>query len=184
MPHLLGEHIMLREYRQEDYQAIRRWVNDEQSVRYLSSTFWFPQSAMDTEAFLNRMMQSSPNGACFVIADRSDESYLGQLDIFSINWKLRCGDIGLIVGCEEKRGHGVGTEALQLLCQYAFETLGLERLQLDVDMENLRARRCYEKAGFVMEGIKRHAFFRDGKFCDLGLMSMLTGEWREKHVSA
>ena len=56
--------------------------------------------------------------------------------------------------------------------------LGLERLELEVRMDNAAARRCYERAGFQLEGVKRHAFFSDGAFCDVGIMSILRQEYR------
>lgn len=177
MPRLIGERLMLREYRVEDMPAIRRWVNDENTTRFLSTRFWPAQTMADTEEFMQRMLQSSVQACNFVIADKADESYLGQLDMFRLDWKLRCGELGMVVGNEENRGRGYGAEALGLMLRYAFMTLGLERVELEVDMGNDRARRCYASAGFVSEGVKRHAYFRDGAFCDIGILSVLREEW-------
>lgn len=104
----------------------------------------------------------------FVIADRGDERYIGQLDMFQVDWRLRCGELGMVIGSASDRGQGLGREALELMKHFAFRTLGLERLEMEVHMENHAARKCYQKAGFVMEGVKRHAFFTDGRFCDVG----------------
>ncbi len=181
MPRLVGETVMLREYRQEDLPEIRRWVNDQETIRYLSSRFWAPQTLLDTQQFLENMLQSSHSGSNFIIADKRDERYIGQLDLFRLDWKLRCGELGMVIASPEDRGRGVGTEALGLLLEHAFQTLGLERVQLDVDMGNEAGKRCYQKAGFVLEGVKRHAYFRDGAFCDIGMMSVLAGDWRAAH---
>jgi RimJ/RimL family protein N-acetyltransferase len=168
---------MLREYRQEDLPEIRKWVNDGQVTRFLSTIFWPPQTMVDTQQFLDRMMESGNTACNFVIADRQSERYIGQLDIFRLDYKLRQGELGMVIGDGGDRGRGLGTEALGLLLRHAFLTLGLERVELQVDMGNLGARRCYEKAGFVMEGVKRHAYYRDGSFCDLGMLSVLREEW-------
>ena len=184
MPRLIGEAVILREYRQEDLPEIRKWVNDSETIKHLSTIFWAPQTMTDTREFLDRMLQSSHNGCNFIIADKQDERYIGQLDLFRLDWKLRCGELGIVIGAETERGRGVGVEALRLMLGYAFETLGLERVELSVHMENLRARRCYERAGFVLEGVKRHAFFSNGAFCDVGIMSVLSGEWFTKHPLA
>lgn len=176
MPCLTGRRILLREYRREDLPCIRKWVNDESTTRYLSTLFWRAQSMTDSEDFLRRMMETSHNAYQFVIADREDERYIGQLDMFSVDWRLRCGKLGLVIGSREDRGKGVGTEALRLLERFAFLTLGLERLELEVHMENEAALRCYQKAGFRLEGVKRHAFFSNGAFCDVGVMGMLREE--------
>ena len=132
MPHIIGKNVMLREYRQEDFSPIRKWVNDRKTTEFLSAIFWFPQSETDTSEFLTRAMHGGQNAAFFVIADVRDESYVGQLDIFDINWKLRLGIVGIVIGSDARRGMGIGTEALLLLQEYAFGVLGLERLELEV----------------------------------------------------
>lgn len=60
---------------------------------------------------------------------------------------------------------------------YAFERVGLHRIQLDVYAHNHRARRVYEKVGFVEEGTRRQAQLRDGAWLDEVVMSILSHEW-------
>ena len=177
MPVLKGSRVMLREYRSEDFSSIRAWVNDEATTRWMSTRFWPPQTEVDTQEFLSRMLQSSHNGYNFIIADVQDESYIGQLDMFRVDWRLRQGEIGMVIGNGEMRGQGYGQEALELMKRFAFSNLGLERLELEVHMDNKAAIRCYEKAGFTLEGIKRHAYWTDGRFGDVGMMSILKDEY-------
>ena len=184
MPNLTGERIVLRGYRGDDLPAISRWANDAQSVRYLSARYWMPQSTADVADLIDHAMHAGSNGAFFVIASRKDDSYLGQIDLYTINWKLRAAELAIVMGSEGERGKGLGGEALELMLRYAFETLGLERVQLEVAVENRRAIRCYERAGFLHEGIKRHAFMLDGAFTDLAVMAVLAGEWRAAHPAA
>ena len=181
MPRLIGKRVMLREYRQEDLPFIRKWVNDANTVQYLSSIFWTPQTLANTQNFMDKMLAGDADACNFVIADANSEEYIGQLDIFKLDWKQRYGMVGVVIGSDKDRGSGLGTEALELLLKHAFETLGLERVELEVYMENTRARRCYEKAGFVMEGVKRHACFQNGAFADMGILSVLSGEWFAAH---
>lgn len=177
MPRLIGSRVMLREYQSDDFASIRSWVNDAQVTRYLSTRFWAPQTTVDTQEFLSRMMQSSHNAFNYVIADAQDGRYIGQLDMFRVDWRLRQGEIGMVIAGAEDRGRGYGTEALELLAAFAFNSLGLERIELEVHMENAAALRCYQKAGFTLEGVKRHAYYNDGRFADLGMMSILREDW-------
>jgi len=66
-----------------------------------------------------------------------------------------------------------------LLVRHCFETLNLNRAYLRVYAENLRAKRSYEKAGFVEEGRLREAVYKHGKYDDVILMSVLRSEWIE-----
>lgn len=76
-------------------------------------------------------------------------------------------------------GHGIGSFAIRTTRDFAFEVLGLHRLELDVYSFNPRAVRAYEKAGFRHEGVLRDAI-RDGDgYADDILMAILEHEWRE-----
>lgn len=180
MARVLGERIMLREYKAEDFSEIRKWVNDEETTRYLSSRFWSAQSISDTQDFLNRMMQASHNAYNFVIADLETEDYIGQLDMFRVDWRQRQGELGIVIGESGMRHQGIGREALQLMQRFAFRTLGMERLEIEVHMDNQPALHCYRRAGFTLEGVKRHAFWSDGHFADLGMMSVLRDEYEAR----
>jgi RimJ/RimL family protein N-acetyltransferase len=178
MPNIYGEQVYLRDYRSDDVSGIRQWHNDTDTIRYLSSRYWMPQSQADAADFVDHAMRAGTNGAFFVIADRSDGAYLGQIDLFTINWRMRSAEMGIVVGSESLRGKGIGGEAIRLMLRYAFQTLGLERVELEVAAQNERGIRCYRREGFVAEGVKRHAFMVDGQYTDLTVMSVLNADWR------
>lgn len=74
---------------------------------------------------------------------------------------------------------GIGTRAMKLFIDYAFKDLGLHRIDLEVYAFNPRARRAYEKVGFVHEGTKRESFCFDGKWYDTYVYAMLDRDFRE-----
>jgi hypothetical protein len=76
------------------------------------------------------------------------------------------------------RDRGLGTEAVRLLVGYGFERLGLHRIGLEVYSFNPRARRAYEKAGFVAEGVRRDALRTPDGRADATVMSILADEWK------
>jgi RimJ/RimL family protein N-acetyltransferase len=75
-------------------------------------------------------------------------------------------------------GRGLGTEATQLVVDYAFNGVGVHRIELDVYDFNPRARHVYEKVGFVHEGTKRDALQWDGEWVDCHCMGLLDRDWR------
>lgn len=77
----------------------------------------------------------------------------------------------------EGRDRGLGTEAIRLLMDYAFTHLPLHRIDLEVFAFNPRARRVYEKVGFVVEGTRREALEYDGARVDAITMGLLRAEW-------
>ena len=72
---------------------------------------------------------------------------------------------------------GLGRRILQELQRIAFRELGAHRLFLDVFDDNARARHLYESLGFRYEGVMREAAHRDGRWCNLHLMSILESEY-------
>ena len=179
MPHLFGKNIMLREYRRDDLPFITAWVNDAETTKYLGDLFVWPQTVRNSDDFLESRLSGSRREASFVIADKYTQDYLGQADLMDINWIDRCATVGMVIGRSDNRGKGIGEEALRLLCDFAFLKLGLMRVDLHVYSGNERAIACYEKAGFVKEGVKRKARYCNGAFMDLVLMSILREEWEQ-----
>ncbi|GHE85800.1 hypothetical protein GCM10014715_47620 [Streptomyces spiralis] len=60
-----------------------------------------------------------------------------------------------------------------------FEQLGLHRISLEVYAFNPRARRVYEKVGFLAEGVLRDALLWEGERVDAAVMSILAPEWSQ-----
>jgi len=76
-----------------------------------------------------------------------------------------------------KPGAGLGGRALELVIEYGFERLDAHRLWLDVKLDNHRAQRAYERAGFKREGVLRDALRTNGVYESLLVMSILKPEY-------
>jgi len=89
MAHLLGERIALRDYRTSDLDSIRQWVNDPEITNTLSDVFLYPHSKNESETFLNMIMEGKSSTKSFVIAEKDSLEYIGQIDLFKLDWKNR-----------------------------------------------------------------------------------------------
>ena len=94
-----------------------------------------------------------------------------------VDLKNRSGVFGIIIGEHEYWSKGYGTDATRTLLDFAFGELGLHRVELEVNDFNPRAVRAYEKAGFKRDGVLRDSLYREGKFHDVFVMSILREEW-------
>jgi RimJ/RimL family protein N-acetyltransferase len=82
-------------------------------------------------------------------------------------------------------GRGAGARLLRAVVDEVFADPGANRFDLDVFLDNERARRAYEKAGFREEGVLREWHRHpDGRFSDVRLMSLLRREWRDQRREA
>jgi len=102
---------------------------------------------------------------------------IGSCGFSNIEWTNRAAEIGIVIGEKPCWDHGYGTETMRLLIRHAFDTLNLNRVFLRVHEPNKRAIRAYERAGFVREGCMRQAVFKDGRYQDVIIMSVLRSEW-------
>jgi [ribosomal protein S5]-alanine N-acetyltransferase len=103
---------------------------------------------------------------------------IGHARLHSLNERDRRARYAIGIYAPQARGHGYGTTATRLVLGYAFETLALHRVDLRVLTFNHRAIACYEKCGFVREGIERESALVDGVWCDDLMMSILEHEYR------
>ncbi|MBW5448077.1 GNAT family N-acetyltransferase [Cohnella sp. CFH 77786] len=177
MPRLYGYRIMLREYRADDLEPMRRWVNDPDIACHLSDIFLYPHPLQASEQFLEDMLGGQSESRGFVIADPVTEAYLGQANLDRIDWKNRVGSIGIVIASSDNLGKGYGKEALGLLIRFAFLELNLNRLELEVYDYNERARRCYLACGFREEGRLREKQYKNGRYVDVIVMGLLRSEW-------
>lgn len=182
MPHRCGSRVFLREYRASDLPALREWVNDPDVTRFLEGLSLFPHTLRDTDAFL-RAQLLPPTGERaaleLVVADRTTETYLGQVGLLSIDWPNRATALGIVFP-RRHQGKGFGTEALELLQQLVFDEMGLHRLELEVHEDNAPALRCYARCGFREEGRRRERRFSGGRFRDVVIMAILEQEYRSR----
>lgn len=114
----------------------------------------------------------------FFLIIAPDGSIIGESVINEIDWTLRRANFRIALYRAAERGKGIGTWAAEATRDFAFETLKLHRLELDVYSFNPGAERAYTKAGFRREGVLRDAVMDGDSYADDILMSILEEEWR------
>jgi RimJ/RimL family protein N-acetyltransferase len=182
-PTLIGRLVTLRPFTREDAVGMAAIMADPELIKFTGSA----TSSADAQAASSEPDEKTYQwyGTRAAQDDRLDlavvDNVSGELvgevvlnlwdpEANSCNFRTLFGPPG--------RGRGLGTEAAKLIVGYAFEQLGLHRIGLDVFAFNPRAKRAYEKVGFVVEGVRRDAFRFDGQYTDEIMMAILANEWR------
>lgn len=104
-----------------------------------------------------------------------DGEFLGLGLFVAIESEGRQGEIGYVVG-PAARGSGVATRTLRLLTDWGFTGLGLERIELWIDVTNPGSERVAERVGYVHEGVLRSYWFKEEIRRDFGIWSRLLGD--------
>lgn len=107
---------------------------------------------------------------------------IGTARLHSVDNQNRRSSYAIGIFNQQFWGIGLGTEATRLVLKYAFEELHLHRVDLKVLSFNQRAIACYEKCGFVCEGVEREGSYIGGEWCSDILMSILEQEYRQQNI--
>ncbi|CAM5332873.1 acetyltransferase [Streptomyces spiroverticillatus] len=175
-PTLTGERVLLRPFAEEDLPAMLAALRDPEVLRLTGSPRYEPDEDGATRTwYLTRAEQT--DRLDLAVVDRATGRCVGEVVLNEWDPDNRSCNFRTLFG-PEGRGRGLGTEACRLIVTHAFETLGLNRVSLGVYAFNPRARRAYEKVGFVAEGTEREALWteEDG-WVDSTYMSVLAREW-------
>ena len=174
-----GSKIYLRPLERTDLNdTYLGWLNDAEVTRYLE-TGAFPATAQDLEKFYQGVTGSKTE-VIFAIADKKSHRHIGNVKLGPINWIHRRAMFGIMIGDKSFWGKGVGQEVTRLMVEYGFYRLNLHRIGLGVYAEHESAVRCYEVAGFKIEGKFRDEMFQDGKYKDRLWMGLLRSEYEPR----
>lgn len=171
-----GKQVVLRAAEHSDLEMLWQWVNGTDTPQWLLVEP--PVSRAEEQAWLERIL-SSTSEKMFIICT-PDMTPVGTISLSRLNWKHRKASVGIAIWEAAFREHRLGTEAMELVLDYAFFAVGLHRVELDVFEDNARAVRSYEKCGFVKEGLVRECYHKDGRFINAVLMSVLDSDWRKR----
>ncbi|MGW0799846.1 GNAT family N-acetyltransferase [Streptomyces sp. NPDC002692] len=172
-PTLDGELVKLRPVTVDDVVALTPMLRDAQ-VKRLTGYRDDPGEAQLRAWYGNRGDQE--DRLDLAVVDKATgrvvgEAVLNEWDADNESCNFR------IAFVPDAHGRGLGTEATRLIVGYGFTRLGLHRISLEVYAFNPRARRVYEKVGFVAEGVLRDALLWEGERVDAVVMSILAPDW-------
>lgn len=173
-----GARVFLRPFERSDAETYRRWRADAAPMDLAGWHDRAPLSLIEVEQRIERLASDAGKESFnFLICLLTDERPIGEAMLFQVDRANGSAGLGIFIGEPEEWGKGYGTDAVNALVDFGFAELRLERIWLNVWTENDRARRAYEKAGFVHEGTLRHDRYEHGAFTDGHMMSILRDEW-------
>lgn len=108
-----------------------------------------------------------------------DGRYIGNVSITNINSVNRSGASNILIGDQSCRGRGIGLEAYKLLLDYAFNERGFHRIDARVLEDNIASIKMHQKCGYRIEGTLREAVFKNGRWQNQVVLSILENEFRQ-----
>lgn len=123
-----------------------KMINDEDIQKFICKNRFTLTREQELEWVRKNLEE---NNKLYTMIEKDTDEFIGNIEIREVHEGI--GEIGISI-TKDKQDKHYGQEAIERIKEYAFSELGLGGLELNVYATNPRAKRCYEKVGFVADG--------------------------------
>jgi len=156
----------------EDVVPYTTFLADPDVTVWLDDTAQMPLSAARVEAILLH------DAWCLWSIDYEGQ-FAGVTSLYEPDLQRRVARFSIVIGDKSAWGKGLGTEVTKQVVAHAFDTLALNKVNSDYLQPNSASAVIHERLGFEKEGLLRQDAWRQGRWVDRVVLSILADEWRE-----
>jgi RimJ/RimL family protein N-acetyltransferase len=174
--------LSFRRYRLDDsamyFQMLRE--NWDHLYEFLPPSLAAVQSEQDVEADITWRIAEWDlrNLFIFGVWEKETGAYVGESYLANADWNVPHIEVGYFV-VQASTGKGYATEAARATVRFAFEKMGVSRVELQCKADNEASRRVAEKCGFVLEGrMRQRQRKKAGSLVDVLWYGMLLSDWQ------
>jgi RimJ/RimL family protein N-acetyltransferase len=177
LPVLHGRMVVLRELRSSDAPALFAMLTPEEVSRFISPP---PSNVEGFTAFIAWTLRQRAAGlyACFAVTLKGSDTAIGIFQVRSAEPSFETAEWGFAIG-SAFWGTGAFQDGADLVLEFAFETLGVHRMEARAAVLNARGNGALRKMGGVPEGILRKSFLRNGEYLDQVLYTIIADDWSQ-----
>jgi len=176
LPTLAGQGVVLRELRPADAASLCALLTTPEVSRFISPP---PTTVDGFERFIAWTARQRAAGAyvCYAVTLKGFDTAIGLFQVRMLGVDCSTAEWGFAIG-RAFWGTGLFADAAEAVLEFAFGTLGVERLEARAAIKNGRGNGALLKLGAVQEAVLRRSFSRDGELLDQALYAILADEWR------
>ncbi len=175
---LENDAVLLRPLEMGDVEYLHHFVTDEPEIwTYTLSQI---QTLEDFQKYIQAALDAKlqKREYAFIVYDKVKKKYAGCTQYYDIQLAYKTLQIGFTWYGKEFQGTKLNKNCKLLLLEYAFETLGMERVEFRADNRNQRSKRAMQSIGCTVEGVLRnHLPTKEGGRRDSIILSILKQEW-------
>jgi RimJ/RimL family protein N-acetyltransferase len=180
LPVLADARVTLRELRASDATSLFAHLTTEEVTRFISAP---PPEVKGFERFIQWAHAERAAGryACFAVVPAGYDEAVGLVQVRQLDPSFSIGEWGACFG-SQFWGTGLFNAAVRLLLDFAFDLVGVHRLEARAAVQNGRANGGMRKLGAVQEGVLRRSLWCHGQYHDQILWSILAEDWRQSRL--
>jgi len=177
LPVLASETVTLRELRLSDAPSLLAMLAADEVTRFISPP---PTTVAWFEGFIRWTHRERAAGryVCFAVVPDGYDTAVGLFQVRQLGPGFGTAEWGFAIG-SPFWGTGVFAEGARMVVDFAFDAVGVHRLEARAAVQNGRGNGGLRKLGAVQEGILRKSFLRRGEYLDQALWSILDEDWRQ-----
>lgn len=169
----------LKPLKAENVIPFYNWLNDDETIQFSLSLFQRISSKEEIDNWYEKLLSDGKNLNLGIFLEENNK-LIGYTGISSISEQNHSGEFFIFIGDKTLWGRGIGTLITKQILKIGFENYNLNRIMLTVSEHNYGGINAYKKAGFKEEGRLREANYRNGKYHDKLVMSVLKDEWEKR----
>lgn len=177
--------IKLEFFTKDDFEQLIQWIDTESLlISWSGSLFSFPLTQSSMEWYLGDTNDLNTSGALVYKAVETETGEtIGHISLGGISRKNKSARISrVLIGNAANKGKGYCKQMITEVLKIGFDEMQLHRISLGVYDYNTAALKCYQAAGFSIEGTMREVLLHEGKWWSLIEMGILENEWHQKKV--
>ena len=175
LPVLTGTMVTLRELRASDAASLFAMLTPEEVSRFISPP---PSTVEGFKGFIAWTLRQRTAGvySCFAVTLKGSDTAIGIFQVRETEPGFGSAEWGFAIG-SAFWGTGAFQDGAELILEFAFETLGVHRLEARAAVLNERGNGALLKTGAVQEAILRKSFLRNGQYLDQVLYAIIKDDW-------
>ncbi len=172
-----GKVVNLRALEFEDLHQLRDWRNSK-FVRRGTREYRLLNMINQKKWFESLHSKNPPDDIMFGITNKKGK-LIGVCGLTHINWKNRNTEASIYIGERNWQGKGAARDSLRVMLEYSFKELNLHKVWAEIYEFNDASVRLFENMHFMRDGMMRHTLWRDGKWWNSYLYSILEKEFQK-----
>lgn len=180
LPTMAGAQVTIRPLRRDDAPALFAMLGGDEVARFISPP---PATVAGYEQFIESgdRAREAGQGFCYAIVPEGADVAVGLIQVRRLDADFENAEWGFAIG-SAFWGTGMFIDAAQLVLQFAFGPVGVQRMEARAVTHNGRGNGALRKLGAIQEGVLRRSFHRAGQRHDQVLWSILSEEWDPRPV--
>jgi ribosomal-protein-alanine N-acetyltransferase len=171
-PVLESDRLILRQFIDSDLESVFLGLSNPEIIKYYGISFETLEATKEQMTWFSEL-EKNQNGIWWAVCSKEDGQFLGAGGLNDLSKKDKKAEIGFWL-LTENWGKGYMSEAMPIILDHAFNSIGLHRIEGFVDSQNANCKRAIEKLEFILEGTMRDCEIKDGNYVSLDIYSKIS----------